>query len=102
MIIKLAYDSDYEFKDEYGICANRPLHVGHNLHKSLKSAEKDPHVILGLGIDGKRQDVKSFLKTNKNERFDWSVGMKKTNKIFDGKENKHIAILDYLRTKHGF
>ena len=105
MLIKLAYDSDWETDKEYGICANRPLGPGHDLHHSLKSAAKDPNISsLGLGMDDdtSREHVHKFLKKNKNERFDWNVGMRKDHKMFNGQENKHKAILDYLHQKHGF
>jgi hypothetical protein len=104
MIVKLAYDTDWEHEGEYGIAANRPLHPKHDLKKSLLSALKDKKV----SIDIEHSDGKSYSKTDvknlkaliesntTNQEWPrdshWSVGMK----------NQPTHVLKYLKERHGF
>ena len=108
MIVKLAYDSDYDTGDRYGICANRELHQHHNLVTSLNSAMKDKNLDVSIeDMSGKqfahKGDVGELLSSGKlHHRFDWSVDMSKNNKLFAKDKNKQSAILKYLSKTHGF
>ena len=110
MIIKLAYDTDWEHNGQYGIAANRPLGQKHDLLKSLLSAAKDPNVNVNItdfssnANEVTNKGVKTFLKnkTSWNRSHDWSVGMSLDSKSIKNEKDKHQAIMKYLREKHGF
>lgn len=111
MIIKLAYDSDWEDGHLYGVAANRSITGKKHLKDALLSAAHDKNVehleILNpkdfSGISD-REEIKKFVNSydwKNGTRFDWSAGMNKEHSIFKKEKNKHQAIMDYLFEKHG-
>jgi hypothetical protein len=109
---KLAWDSDYEDKNEYGIAANRSI-INPMVHDMLTKASKDPHVHVMVDEFSNRHHPEEFKKRlaeiktkvpnsnreehikNKTMQWDrnhtWSMGMDKNDpvvKSYIGKEDK--------------